>query len=433
MITAVARGTHLACWALALISLAACAQDDIGPPHPVDGLDYPVEVTADPRGEVVWVTSGNFDLQYNGAAVLAARVVDHEWVPDAAVEVGSYAGPFAIYERNGQPIAGYVMSREENALYHVELGGEADSPAVDCEGGRRIEGLLRCPEELPIDQVDAVDEEGEDATLSVGSDPYGTMVRKAVVGLDENGEPQEGGEVDLLLTGALINGFVGTFELDAAGTPTLVGTLDIDNGLFDFAENPVSRRIYTTTKDINELQVLEVVPPDPRDDQPLLNPWVRLVKRVAIPEVEGRSVTRGRNLAVSSDGTRLYVAYRFFNSVVVLDVSTPDSTPRDQVLAKIPVGINPGGIEVVPKTEGLPELIYVSCFGSDRIDVIDPQHFEVIDSIPTARGPFGMAFVDNPELNLRRLYVANFYDHSVGVIELDPTSPWFHTQVAEIR
>ena len=50
-----------------------------------------------------------------------------------------------------------------------------------------------------------------------------------------------------------------------------------------------------------------------------------------------------------------------------------------------------------------------------------------------ARGPFGLAWVNNPDLGINRLYVANFNANSVGVIELDPASPFYHTEVAEIR
>jgi hypothetical protein len=44
-----------------------------------------------------------------------------------------------------------------------------------------------------------------------------------------------------------------------------------------------------------------------------------------------------------------------------------------------------------------------------------------------------MALVDRADLGLRRLYVALFQDAAVGVVELDATSPFYHTEVAEIR
>ena len=41
--------------------------------------------------------------------------------------------------------------------------------------------------------------------------------------------------------------------------------------------------------------------------------------------------------------------------------------------------------------------------------------------------------VRNAELGIDRLYVALFHDQSVAVIELDPSSPYHHTVIAEIR
>ena len=75
----------------------------------------------------------------------------------------------------------------------------------------------------------------------------------------------------------------------------------------------------------------------------------------------------------------------------------------------------------------------MACYGADRVEVIDPARAVVVDGVATGAGPYGLAFVDNPSLGVRRLYVAQFNADSVGVIELDPASPYYHTEVAEIR
>ena len=61
------------------------------------------------------------------------------------------------------------------------------------------------------------------------------------------------------------------------------------------------------------------------------------------------------------------------------------------------------------------------------------QAGEVVARIPTGRGPFSLAYVDNPELGIQRVYVTHFYDHSVGAVEVDPMSPYFQQQIAEIH
>ena len=65
--------------------------------------------------------------------------------------------------------------------------------------------------------------------------------------------------------------------------------------------------------------------------------------------------------------------------------------------------------------------------------LIDPALGLTIDTIAVGDGPSGMAFLENEALGIRRLYVANFHGQSVGVIELDPGSAAYHTQLAEVR
>jgi len=164
----------------------------------------------------------------------------------------------------------------------------------------------------------------------------------------------------------------------------------------------------------------------------LASPWLRGIGQVLIPEAIAGD--RARDVAVSTDGTRLYATYRSPASLVVIDISEDGlGQPHQRVIHKIPLSRDPGDIVVVPGPGPDDERVYVSCFGANRVDVVDPRAGQVVASIRTGRGPYGMALVDNPSLDLRRLYVALFREHAVGVIELDPASPYFHTVVAEIR
>ena len=406
-------------------TLVACERDDLGEDHPTDVINYPVSVTADPSGRLVWVTSGNFDLSYRGGAVLAVDITTHDFVTDedgeaVAFMVGGYPGPFHVLERNGEAVAGYVLSREDDALYHVTLSGDPERPRLDCPEGARVDtGILKClvGGAIAFDEVE--DSEGNSELLELGADPYSGLVHKAGPGETD----------DLLLTGALGALSVASFTLDVVGRPELVDSFGAGQATFAFAEDPITRRIYTTSKLTNVLNVLAVSPPDPDDpDAPLLE----LTRTITLPASE--VADHARSLAVSTDGKRLYAAYRSPSSLLVLDVSEgADGVPFEQVLAKVDVGLRPGDLAVVPASADLPELVYVSCFREDRIDVVDPKLGVVVDSIPTGRGPFGLAYVDNPTLGLRRLYVANFHHESVGVVELDPASPYFHVQFAEIR
>ncbi|TNF34270.1 MAG: hypothetical protein EP329_07440 [Deltaproteobacteria bacterium] len=409
---------------LSSLVATACTGGETGPAHPTDRLDYPVAVTADPSGALVWVTSGNFDLAWRGGAILAIDVATNRFVPGSAFEVGGFPGPLTLLERDGRAVAGYVLSRDEDALYQVGFSGDPAAPVVTCAGGKSSADagtkILHCDADEAFDSQ-KVSRDGESEELTVGGDPYGALVR---LGRSES-------EPDLLLTGAMIDGNVATWTLDADGAPTLAGNLDLFNGLYAMAESPTDGRVYTTTKSANIFQVLQIVHPDPDVEPDLVNPWLAIVAQVVVPEAT--AVDRARDIAVSSDGTRLYATYRAPSSLVIVDISDDAAgSPADRVIAKVPLASGAGDVVVVPNGDGT-DRVYVSCYYADRVEVVDPLRAQVIAGIPTGDGPFGMAYVDNADLGVKRLYVAHFSDDSVGVIELDPASPYYHTEVAEIR
>ncbi len=428
--------------ALALCCVTACKTRELGSPHPGDAFSYPVAVTADPGGRLIWVISGNFDLAWRGGAVLAMDVVTHDFVRDVAgnpvgFQVGGFPGPFVIETRAGDPSVrdGYIVSREENALYHVTLSGDPDAPEIACEGGVRMNtGILDCPgtEDMgPLKLRDPA-RDGKLREVTLGEDPYSVMLHRAAAGQSD----------DLLLTSAFIDGTAAIFRVKD-GVPELVDSTRLSTGLYAFAENPKTGRIYATSKSSTAIDVLEVRAPDP-DAQPIvdskgtiIDPHPVLIRQRSIAVPTALLGDTGRGLAFSTDGNTLFVAYRSPASVVMIDVSVgPDGVPVDRVIAKIPVGIRPSAIAVVPGIPGDPEateLVYVTCQAADRIDVIDPALAQVVDHIRTGQDPFGIAFINAPDLGLRRLYVANFLAETIGVIELDPASPFYHVEVAELR
>lgn len=413
--------------------LVGCTTEDFRDPHPIDRFIYPVAVTVDPRqgpgdAPLLWVTSGNFDLSARGGAVLAVDASTHGFAKDPngaplAFQVGGFPGPFEVLpdpEDATRLVAGYVLSRESDALFHVTFDA---SGALECPGGDRgATGMLECPAKKDGKEVEVPDEDGDLVRLEVGPDPFGALLHRR-----GPAEPH-----DLLLTGAMIDGTIGAWAIDGTGKPELYAALDLPGGLFDLVENPVTGRIYASHKGQNALSILEVHPPDPQDEVAPDRSRVQSAGAIVLPGTLVADHARG--LALSADGARLYAAYRSPSSLLVLDVGKgAGASPDEVVLAKVPIGRQPGDVEVVPASLGVPELVYVSAFRDDRIDVVDPALGAVVDSIPVGDGPFDLAFLERPDLGIRRLYVTNFHDQSLGVVELDPSSSFFHVQVAEIR
>ncbi|MEZ4366929.1 MAG: hypothetical protein R2939_11650 [Kofleriaceae bacterium] len=66
------------------------------------------------------------------------------------------------------------------------------------------------------------------------------------------------------------------------------------------------------------------------------------------------------------------------------------------------------------------ERAYVSCFRDGEIYVVDGRVGVAVETIITVgRGPFAMA----ASAARRKLYVTNFLENTIAVIELDPASP----------
>ncbi len=425
----------LACAALLLpmVTALGCAADAPGKVHPYNVLDYPVAVTADPSGKTLWITSGNFDLEFGGGAVVALDLDTHEFIPGAAIEVGAFGSAMALLtDDEGKAVHGYVVSRAEDGLYHADIGeaGAGGHPTLTCIDDDDGEGdiiqvtaggtltSLRClGTELTSGTVVDTFDTGSEAELFIGDDPFAAFVRKGALP----------GEPDLLLTGSMITGNLATWELDADGTPSLVGNVDLPDGLFAITDSPITHRVYAASKADPRIYVFKVDVPGPYDDRDFRNPYLVTERTITIPSTVVNDHVR--DMAVSADGSLLVTSHRSPNTVVVIDVSEDvEGTVNGRVLAKIPVGSRPGDVALVPGSVGGAELAYVACFGSDRVDVVDPRAGEVVGRIPVGRGPYSLAYVPSK----KRLYLTHFYSHSVGVIELDPTSPYYHQQIAEI-
>ena len=112
-------------------------------------------------------------------------------------------------------------------------------------------------------------------------------------------------------------------------------------------------------------------------------------------------------------------------SVLVLDLSPDeDGHPADEFVAMVEVGASPSIVQVFADPR-LPMgyLVYVVCFGEDRIYVIDPSIDEVVDIISTRRGPHALTFDSERGL----AYLVNFLESTLSVIDVDPESPTYHS------
>ena len=110
------------------------------------------------------------------------------------------------------------------------------------------------------------------------------------------------------------------------------------------------------------------------------------------------------NMAVSPDGSKLYVVAQEGNSLLVVDTET------DRVIDKIPVGEKPHS--VVIKKDG--NTAFVSNQWADNVFEIDLSLSKVVDTLKTGSGPAGLVL--SPDESF--LYVVDSYSSEVSIINL---------------
>ena len=143
------------------------------------------------------------------------------------------------------------------------------------------------------------------------------------------------------------------------------------------------------------------------EDHPLLCSSCHLYtsKNALVSKLINASYYSPFNLAVSKDGSRLYVVAQEANSVLVLDPL------NHTVINKIKVGEYPHSI--ILDNNG--ERAYVSNQWSDNVSVVDLAGSRVIDTLKTGNGPAGLSLsADN-----KFLYVVNTFSSNVSLFDLN--------------
>lgn len=114
------------------------------------------------------------------------------------------------------------------------------------------------------------------------------------------------------------------------------------------------------------------------------------------------------NLAVSNNGSTLYVVAQDADQVLVVDAG------KGEVVNQIPVGNNPHSIVLSSDQE----KAFVSNQWSDNIMVIDLDNKKVTDTISTGNGPSGVQLSKNGKY----LYAVNTFSSDLTVIDLEKKS-----------
>lgn len=167
-----------------------------------------------------------------------------------------------------------------------------------------------------------------------------------------------------------------------------------DFSLFDGSGNPI-----TAT-----LTIAEITVADPMPTPTVVPPTATPIPTPAPPPTSTMG-TLLKGIVSDVQRNRLYVAVQSDNTVAVLD-----GTAYNNVLASVPCGgLGPNGLALSPDGSKL----FVVNGGSDHVAVLDANTYALITTIPVGRRPFGIAIGGNVA------YVTNFDDGTVTLFNVN--------------
>ncbi len=363
---------------LAVCGFAACNEEPGLPAETGVAPRFPIAMVAQPApyGRFVYVAGANFDRKYRAGVLRVIDTATDRWLQNAdgtplGLEIPGYAGGMALQPRP-LPAAGtatslaeaassvariFTTARDDDSVTIIDIGGSS-TPTLDC-GIRTSLGV--CNENHRIGDM------GIDA---VGADPIAVSVASA-----PNGHVR-------LHTIATTDGRLAVFDLNPAlglgqaVTWTALDAASLNAGLADIVTSPLTGRTYVSDSRSNQIRAYTMQPSGIAD-----KPW-KIVQDPAIVLPAGASRDYGRGMALSSDASKLYLAYRSPTALLVVDIAPgPTGVPHHVVEDIIPLGEKPGQIVVTPTGPQGRDWLYISCFGEESVWVIDPQTRQTVKVI----------------------------------------------------
>ncbi len=405
-------------WWLVGLVVSGCTGEFDLPAYDGKGLRYPLALAVDPSQRYVYAVGANFDRAHHGGVVSAIDTKTDTYVQAGRAEVPSFAAGLLL-DVDLDPSGAlrrrlYVPARDDDSVTVLDVQSEGAGtssegpPRLAC--GRSEAGLGTCSASHRIGGENVGD-------LDLGQDPVAVGLQRLP------------GDAVVLHVAAVSDGRVTALALsDAAGGGVKAKTLTsltLGFGLSSLVVADLSGRVYVGDSRANRLHAYGLDPDGKGGWQPTSAAGVGLPRAT--------SSEFGRGAALSSDGGRLYVAYRSPNALLVIDVA-PSATgePRDVLVDVIGLGGRPAQVAVAPVGPGGRDFVYVACFGSDDIWVVDPELRRVVEVIRLEHSPYGLAIADVPGRG-RLLYAAIFSRHRVAVIPIDEGAAERHQVVARIE
>lgn len=434
-----ARRASRSAWSIVTASLAlglgagcTASADAVRPVQNV--LYYPTGVAVAPGDAVMFVVNANSDLRYDSGYVSVFDLAGIDaaasaWttsqtipdgctrdkshpetidckqsqfmVPNAAARIGNFATDIGVQDTGNGTTRLIIPTRGDPSVTWLDWNGTA----LSCSTSK--ESFALCDDAHRLTYV-----HDDPSLASLPPEPFGVFA-------DKSGQ--------FAMVTHLTTGDVTLIDSPIGGKATIA---DVATGVFQ--SNPATGLIgadgiagrtpgspgdiiYVGSTSENRIQTFTVGRPVNKAP-PYLIPgdWFFLDGYGA--DAGGSSDTR--SMAFSASGDRLYIVNRNPPSLQIYDTSLgTDGFPRNKLLGATDLCLDASTVSVMDAGDG--DRAYVSCFNDSQIYVIDPSGLSMLaDVIPVGRGPYSVA----TSAARKKVYVSNFLDNTVGVIDASPTS-----------
>jgi DNA-binding beta-propeller fold protein YncE len=406
----------------ALVFAAGCPADasDVGPPR--DQIFFPAGMAMSPDESVLFVVNANSELKHNRGAV---SVIDLDLVD--ALLAGEMADECVSD-------ASAILQCNERAAIRADAGAQIGNFATDIRLQTLTDGALRLfvtvrgdPSVTWLDyrdgDLDCADDEvieicGEDNRLtrlrndvelpSISDEPFGLYVDST------NG---------YAMVTHLTTGNVSLIDAPPDGAPPVLA--DAIGGLFPANPNTgvrgavgiAGRRpgtpsdlVYAVSRSSSLVQMLYVY------RGPVGHPLIAPSEFFFLSSVQPSSDARG--IAFGADGSLLYALNRAPPMLHVIDTRLDDTgVPKNTLLHATEICDDAANLVVGDVGRG--ERAWLTCFPNGQVWVVAPTGDEPTAIIDVGRGPHSLVLAPTRQ----KLYVANFLEDTIAVIDLTPGAP----------
>jgi len=418
-----------------LLTLAACTAsgDEVAPKS--DELFFPTGLAVAPDDSVLFVANANSELRFDSGLMqvidlaivdsVSTAWIDNQVVPDgctpdtdrtetliceeamfirvgAGARIGNFATDIAVQDLGAGALRLIVPTRGDPSVAWIDYRDQRLSCSTSTDDDALCDDAHRLSYTLNDTNLSALPEEPFAAYAdSVGQFAMITHLTTGAVTLIDS--PRN---ADAQITDVVGNVFAPDPSTGLRGATGIAGRATGAEGSIVYVGSRSEDRVQTFTvgRPVNEASPFL-----------LAGGWFFL---------DGVGGTSGgsqdsRGMAFSPSGERLYLVNRRPPSIQVIDTTLDEGGfPRNKLVGAADICRQASTIAVMDAGSG--ERAYVTCFQDGELYVIDPRGLSMVEDVITVgRGPQAVAAAPSR----KKLYVTNFLEDTIAVIDVRPGVP----------